>query len=333
MLRRKAVHIPWTFRPQVNSCRSPLAPYLRRHEARPFSLAAAIESGYIVTHETMAALHAATGLPWVWTFPLVALCVRTITLLPIEVWARKHRYRASQARPILSARQPIVQSRIRRENPNLSMASQRKLFLMQMRTERIKLWKSLGIKSYPAFMPLVQLPIWLLLMETVRKMCGAPHGLLGLIFQRESSAAGEETVVQAVTSSPLFEPGLATEGAFWFPDLLVKDPQLILPFMLSAVLFTNVARGVRQQRAEGIEPAQGVSKFTRFLQVFSLAVGPLTLSMPAAMHVYWISSSSCAILHDWILRYAYPRPPSVTPCKGTRGAASAPGAKDRHGIP
>lgn len=297
-----------------------LAQSLKRPQTRHFSLAGAVESGCSLTHDAITLLHATTGLSWAWTIPLTALCVRTLCVLPLEAWARKHRYRAAEVRPLQYVRQATLRNAVRRENRNLPIAAQNKLFLERARDDRKQLWKQLGIKMYPAFAPFAQLPLWLLIMETFRKMCGAPQGLLGLLTTpKVISESADTEIVTTAANSALFEPSFATEGALWFPNLLVSDPQLVLPFVLSAVLFTNVSRNVGQQKKEGIQMSKGTSWFTRFLQVFSLAVGPLTLSMPSAMHVYWISSSVWAIMHDKFLLRIQPRPPTVTPCKGPAG--------------
>ncbi len=51
------------------------------------------------------------------------------------------------------------------------------------RRELYRRWKCGYWKNY---LPIVQLPIWLVMVETLRGMCGATKGLLGMIFTREA---------------------------------------------------------------------------------------------------------------------------------------------------
>ena len=149
-------------------------------------------------------------------------------------------------------------------------------------------------------LPLAQLPIWLTAIEAVRAMCGTRAGLLGMILRSENAAtAGVPTA-----------PSLATEGILWFPDLLVPDPQLVLPFLLSGAVFLNLTHarsGVGNQSV-------WQKRLHRSLMIVALALGPLTLQVPSAMLVYWISSSLLALLQAMILDRAMPMPPAIKPC-------------------
>ena len=283
---------------------------------RFLSLSGALDGCYVQTSEAMIALHSTTGLPWVLTLPLAALILRTLFVVPLELWARKHQNMATQTRPLQSAWSPIIQAKVRRENHNLPIDTQRKLALVQQRAKRKELYKSLGIKTYPAFAPLLQLPVWLIAIETVRRMCGTREGLLGLVTRTFTDTEGATDGTGQVLSVVPVEPSLAFEGALWFPDLLVPDPQIALPFVLSALLFTNVTLGQRQQRSAGIEPTKWSTRITRIVKILALAVGPATLAMPSAVHVYWISSSASAILQHAMIRRLMPRPPTASPCKG-----------------
>ncbi|KAK4202561.1 hypothetical protein QBC40DRAFT_276156 [Triangularia verruculosa] len=122
-----------------------------------------------------------------------------------------------------------------------------------------------------------------------------------------TEAAGQvDTVSTAIsTASP------AMEGIFWIPDLALSDPYHILPLTLSAVLVANAMPKDRNQWGKllGTIPLdedknrlpQGVQfkrrlmlTGTRLNLLFSVAVGPLTMGLPAAMHLYWITTTLVA---------------------------------------
>lgn len=151
----------------------------------------------------------------------------------------------------------------------------------------------------------LQFPVWLTAVEAVRKMCGKEVGLLGLMF----GTAGETKEIQEAMRANGMELSLANEGALWFPDLLVPDPMLVLPFMLSGMMFLNLAN------TSAKNPSVAQRRLMNTLKIVALAIGPLTLHIPSAMLVYWISSSSFALGQALILERLMPVKPPVTPCK------------------
>ncbi|KAI0592771.1 hypothetical protein F4775DRAFT_167064 [Biscogniauxia sp. FL1348] len=131
-----------------------------------------------------------------------------------------------------------------------------------------------------------------------------------------SAASGAaETVRQVI------DPSLATEGCLWFPDLTVADPYHILPILLSASLLTNViprsqdsiralfGLGPPQKEDKGLRMVlqQGLSLgFRRALLLAAAVVGPATFDLPAAVHLYWLSSSLVHMLLAAILARLIP---------------------------
>lgn len=105
---------------------------------------------------------------------------------------------------------------------------------------------------------------------------------------------------QAALSSDLlgYEPSLSTGGCLWFPDLTVPDPTHILPVLLSAAMLWVVLPKTMAHTRTLLDPtAKDLSWRTRFhraLLVVSLVIGPVTMHLPAAMHLYWISSTLIA---------------------------------------
>lgn len=148
------------------------------------------------------------------------------------------------------------------------------------------------------------------------------------ISELASSATSPEVL------NPLtLEPSFATGGALWFPDLLVPDPYHILPFAVSGLLLMHL---VPETEAElrslfGMRPPAGARNnivvaggrsrgslaLRRALMVMALAIGPVTMDMPVALHLYWASSVGCSLVVTKGVRRLLPihRVP-VKPCSG-----------------
>lgn len=167
------------------------------------------------------------------------------------------------------------------------------------------------------------------MIESIRGLVGAREGILRLAFGNDAamvkmpevlSSAGdkiEASVVGLVDKIPI-DPALTTEGIFWFQDLTVPDPQLILPFVLSATIFANMIpkhylTGAPKPPKVDLPLPQRV--LGRLMKIFALAIGPLTLGMPSGLLLYWISSSSLSLVQAWGLDVWKPMPKSVKPCK------------------
>lgn len=209
-----------------------------------------------------------------------------------------------------------------------------------MREKRSQIYGRWGCRLWKNYLPLMQLPIWLLMVETLRGMAGTRKGLLGLMLPTElvgnvneldatpelaavgmpeagifaAELTGEKSLVEAVVP---VEPSLATEGMLWFPDLMVADPMLLLPFMLSGTLFLNIYSG-QQRGIPGVAITQGRIRLIRALGVVALAAGPLTLQMPTAMLLYWVSSGMLAYGQNLLIDYYMPIKSPVRPCEPKR---------------
>ena len=147
------------------------------------------------------------------------------------------------------------------------------------------------------------------------------------------------------------EPSLATGGILWFPDLTVADPWHVLPFALSAILVANLwpstnagwrallnmdprppspdskapssssssssAENRDSQPINGSRNARIAMRLQRGMLPVSLLLGPLTMDLPAALHLYWITSATASWATKKILTRAYPLSGhAVPPCTG-----------------
>ncbi|KAH8678351.1 hypothetical protein BX600DRAFT_148849 [Xylariales sp. PMI_506] len=132
---------------------------------------------------------------------------------------------------------------------------------------------------------------------------------------------------------------LATEGMLWFPDLTAADPYCVLPFAVSAMMLVNLVPaeasqrrrffGLRHAREDGtlvpeqeekeaiVSSGKWRGRLGRLMVCLSLAIGPLTMQFPAALHLYWLTSSAVNYVLHRIVRWSMPiKVVVVDRCKG-----------------
>jgi inner membrane protein COX18 len=255
-----------------------------RHNGRTFSSTpknhSVLEPILTTTHDALALLHDTTLLPWALTLPLAALTVRTV-LTPLSISSRQSLQKQASLNPLLTSWQHAIRHKIMVENGHLGPAAVERLVGKEFRAKRKEIYKRHGIRRWLTYaVPLAQLPVWLCVLETVRGMCGAHKGLLGMMVTSvpetikgtaaagSPSAEGSSIMLDGVggqggildsstellgsvstPTTPLdtvstiipLEPSMTTEGMLWFTDLTASDPLLILPFVLSAIMLINIS--------------------------------------------------------------------------------------------
>lgn len=299
------------------------------------------------TYTLITSLHAATGLSWAAALPLTALIVRISLIAPITLYSHSVSQRRLKNRPLLEAWAHVYRKKIKEEHAAKGPKACQKLFVKQFSQKSAEIYKMTGTQRWKSFLPYLQLPVWLTVIETIRRMCGTSGGLLGMIQESLDKSSPQNTPVddsqslskssQVETASEIddwkmvqsndsklpedifeasvvpVEPTLSTEGALWFPDLLIPDPHLILPFILSATMFANIAYQERIARKGSLTPSAFQRRLGNSFKIVILAVGPLTLAVPSAIHIYWISSSAFAlansVLMNWYSPILQPRKP------------------------
>lgn len=324
-----------------------------------------VESVIAPVHSVLDGVHATTGLPWAAVIPLTAVLVRSCVGLPLAIYARKRLQRQYDLLPLLQGWRQQIQAAAAREKQHLGPIAASREANKALRSKRRELFKRWDCQTWKPFMPGLALFVWLPVMETIRNMSGVRAGLIGLVLRKSGepatsasaaaahvdngSAGGSlsytpldsTSVVEGIdytttansvasnTGAPVvntfLEPGFATEGALWFPDLSVSDPTLLLPFMLSASMFLNTlpsrGRDPTQVNASG-------RRITLILRIMALAAGPLTLQMPSAMLLYWTTSMTLGFLQNLALDAFMPMRRPIMPCNPE--AVKAPGSRRGH---
>ncbi|KAI1913888.1 hypothetical protein LOZ53_002542 [Ophidiomyces ophidiicola] len=170
---------------------------------------------------------------------------------------------------------------------------------LQLRLKAKELHKRWKIRPWIQRIPLIQFPVWLAMMESIRRMVGMSGGLLSIV----------QGWVETFPEAPQIavQQSMSSEGALWFSDLLATDPYGILPALLSAVVFTNISIGWKSASAEEISnmrfrkqriKARALGIFKRTLQMSALLLWPVMTfqEVPAGMLIYWISSTIFATI-------------------------------------
>lgn len=286
--------------------------------ARRFDGSTVVDAAIKVPHTMLEALHF-TGLPWFAVIPLGAIVIRGLFIYPfISLPARNAQQRRLDIVPFLQAWSVQQANHIRRFHPDQSPLWRMREARKRLDAKRRELQGTYRCGFFRRGLSFWQLPIWLTFAECIRRMAGARAGLLqslsDWLFPRYGSLS-EADQVSAVAEfrKALIEPSLCTEGALWFPNLAAADPTFALPCMVSAVTFLNIYLSSGRAKGAAQSPAQAVLR--RILLVGALAIAPLTLQVPSAVMLYWLSSSTCAMAANAWLDRVHPLKAPPKACK------------------
>lgn len=307
-IRSRALRTSRTSRPQTWS--SPLPSQIRHfHPSKPTrSINDILDCSASFLH----GVHSISHLPWVASIPLTALIVRTCIGLPLHVYTKINARREAEIAPLANSWANIHAEQGKKDGLTKSQIAK----VIKMRHNDLR--QKWGVSSFSRFASLIQIPVWISLMESVRGMCGNTNGLVPWLLSLTSSGTdGAEHLHLAV------EPTFATEGALWFPDLLAGDSTGALPMLLSASIILNIRNGwhttSRKELADmpKLQMLQNTfwSGLRIFMQVLAVNVGASTFfyEMPTALLIYWISSTNIATLQTWFMnKYMFAKPPLPT---------------------
>ncbi|KAJ5364371.1 uncharacterized protein N7496_010084 [Penicillium cataractarum] len=310
-IRYRALHIPRRALPLA--ARSQVRHF---HPTKPAPL---INEALDASAGLIHGVHDITGLPWVASIPLTALIVRTLVGLPAQIYSKVNARREQDIGPLKlawanwanSAKKGLKGGPDSREAVNeINREYDQKIKILYNR------WH---ISVMSRYAPVLQLPVWILLMESIRGMSGNKNGLVPWLLSLIEG--GQEATDAAVNSLHLtVEPTFANEGALWFPDLLAGDSTGILPAVLAASILLNVQAGWKATPRADLADMPRLEMYRSlsfnglrvFIQLLALNVGlsGWFYEMPAALLIYWISSSNIASLQTYILgKKMFVKPP------------------------
>ena len=262
-------------------------------------------------HEMMSLIH--SQVPWYAALPIAAFMTRGVLVTTAGSWARSLTARYIGLQPLrqaLALRKRDEISKYGGFRTKEAMVTIRK----DVKNEVDKLDKRWNVTLWGQInWTFAQIPIFFTMAEVIRQMSGARDGLLalGLSYIRFGDNTATIDPAAAAASSPWFEPSLANEGMLWFENLLLPDPTGVLPFAVSGLMFANIYFTNNTVNNDKSWP----NLLRKTLLGVSLLVGPICQNMPAALMLYWASSTTSVIAWNAWLDWKYPAPKGFTACK------------------
>ncbi|OTB08935.1 hypothetical protein M426DRAFT_6967 [Hypoxylon sp. CI-4A] len=332
----------------------------RQSKTRSFSIAPAALAVVQTTQDAIISIHSVTHIPWFLVIPCVAVGINLVFRLPSTAYTHKIQHRQSKLSLVLQGWGWRVLRDVQKEG--IPPARQEKEAMKRYKKVISRVHRSMGLQQWKLYSSVFTLPFWLVGIESVRRLCGGPRGILGAFLtgraedtpaeasipQQPHSTASPVDITEEATGqladidttiSPIVlpDPSITVEGCLWFQDLSAADPYHILPLLLSVTLVANMlpatSAGLRQlfgltsgNDSTLVTPAaQRQLRFRRGLLLVGALVGPITADLPAALHLYWLSSSATLWATSRILRHFMPlETKAVKRCKGAEANVIRP---------
>ncbi len=184
----------------------------------------------------------------------------------------------------------------------------------KLQQEMIKLYREAGVNPLGCLWPLlVQLPIWIVLYQSIMQALAAtPENLLNL--------------AQHLYSWDLVTRAVPLNERFLWLQLSKPDPNLILALLVGATMWVQ-QKMVTPPAADPRQ--QSVNNMT--LMMMPLMFALFTLSFPSGLALYWVVSNVVGIVIQYFVGggWGYLRRPSVSdkPASGRDVTASKPPSK------
>jgi inner membrane protein COX18 len=286
------------------------------HASTPRQISFA-EGALYLPHELMSLVHAAV--PWYAAIPITAFITRGLLVAILGTRSRALMARYIGLNPLREAlafkkRDEVLKRGNFRTIKEGVIAAKKEI--REVTSALDKRW-NVSLTGQIAW-TFAQLPIFIFMAEAIRQKCGARDGLFGMVvaaFKNEGTTMPNDAgdIAACVTPTPYFEPSLATEGMLWFQDLLVPDPTGALPFIASGIMFANIYTSRNTVESDKGRRWPGILR--RSLLWVTLMIGPMCQHLPAALMLYWSSSTASVMLWNRWLDKKYPAPRGYTSCK------------------
>ncbi|KAL2882513.1 hypothetical protein SGCOL_002254 [Colletotrichum sp. CLE4] len=273
---------------------------------RNFSLGGFVNSSVEATSQAIVSLHSmnATG-NWTGTIVFSALLI-ALCRAPLQYYARRIIQEQGVIAPFISAW-------------NWELNGTRLSKAIQLAQIRKRMLKERGCQNWKTWAPALGMPMWYLMSESLRRLCGANGGVLSLltgnyknqeastdvasapVSEQASTAVSPSTdaVSSSLDSISSVAEGMSNGGLLWFTDLTVADPTILLPAMLMGTLgWSFFPRGEMRKLVFNLSSSEqymppGMKwriRFQRGLLLTAILIPALCVNLPAGIFVYWISS-------------------------------------------
>ncbi|POS86026.1 hypothetical protein EPUL_004387 [Erysiphe pulchra] len=253
------------------------------------------------THDLFQSIHSISGTPWSITIPLIALFVRMTVSLPLAIIQQRASCQQVKLLPILLAWKHNFRKETLHESGEKGPKACEKILNLKMRRKRSELFRRYNCGRWKLFLGFFQIPVFLGVLDVLRRMTNTQLTSFTQIFSVENISNSQRIM--------LLEPNLAYEGMLWFPNLMLADPQLALPFILSGIFLLNIFASGKSHLT--LSRSQIVIR--RGMGVAALCIGPLFLQVPSALLLYWISNSLLNWIQSWLVSWLIPIPKPIQP--------------------
>ena len=267
--------------------RASSSPSTRRH----FSLGENFTALSTYTAESIAQVHQA-GMPWYVTIPLIAAGVNFGCRLPLQWYHRILQVRRRKVAPFVDAWASRHSQEVLRDpafaGEQLSTHEQ----LSRLRKSRGRIYKTFHCQYWKSLVPFLGSIPFITVSDALRRLSGVtpPHTLI--------------------------DPSITEGGLWWFTDLTLRDPYLLLPAACSIALGASIYRGLDPKTILGSvantnRPARLEHRVFDTMRRVALLLPAFPLLMfynPAAMFLYWLTTFSLTHVNYFILDQFLPFP-------------------------
>ncbi|EQK98707.1 hypothetical protein G6O67_005782 [Ophiocordyceps sinensis] len=259
------------------------------------------------TAESISSLHT-FGLPWLLAIPLVAVGFNFSLRLPIQYYTRRLIIRRNQLNPLLTAWTSRHAQEVFSNSREQSKFAHVRISRLTEKSRK-RIYKAWGVQRWKALASVFSITPFLVVSEALRRLCGAPFGLIGHFIMRPGADA-------AAVSAALVDETLADGGISWINDLTVADPYYTLPLLCSAILARNSWGKLSTEQVRElltVDPDRPKS----LVQRVQTSIGRIVLLMPlfpilvadlpTAIFIFWATTFALNDVNESILERFVPK--------------------------
>lgn len=262
------------------------------------------------THDIFQAIHSVTGLPWGLTIPLASVLAKLAISVPLQVASLRSVQRQKELSPLLFTWQNKFRYDLLKEEKKTGIRKggeeATKQVALQLTGKRDEIYKRHRIYPRLKYAPLLQLPIWLCFMDTLRCMCGLESRF----------PTTTETLVHQ-------EPGFETGGILWFENLLADDSTLSVATGIAMLYITAGSTAIKdfmsdnQDQNKRPKRSYVQERLSEFMIMYALMIPIVAIieHIPSALMLYWFSGSLFAIIQRPLMERMLKMPPVPQPAK------------------
>uniref|UniRef100_A0A0K8SM43 Membrane insertase YidC/Oxa/ALB C-terminal domain-containing protein n=1 Tax=Lygus hesperus TaxID=30085 RepID=A0A0K8SM43_LYGHE len=228
------------------------------------------------------AVHDFTGLPWWATVVIITATLRTFITLPLAIYQS---YILAKVENLSKLDMPEIDSEVKKQVKLRSAAENwtEKRASLQYKIEMKKRWDDLVVKNnchpFKSTVTLwVQIPTWIFFSAALRN----------LAYMLPVQDVGSQLAYLQLTVG----------GLLWIPNLTIPDSTWLLPVILG---LTNLMIVEMQVVRRFSEPTRFQRYVTNFFRIFSIALIPISSSVPSVLCLYWTTSSTLALAQNFLL--------------------------------